>query len=68
MIHDLLKTERTKQGLTQKQLADKAGVSFVSINRIEKGNLPRVSVINRIFNALGKDVNFVLTDSLAVGN
>jgi transcriptional regulator with XRE-family HTH domain len=66
MIHDLLKTERTKQGLTQKQLADKAGVSFVSINRIEKGNLPRVSVINQIFKALGKDLQFVIADSSLV--
>jgi predicted transcriptional regulator len=44
-------------------LADKAGVSFVSINRIEKGNLPRVSVINKIFDALGKKINFVLIDN-----
>ena len=63
MIHELLKTERQKQNLTQKQLADKAGVSFVSINRIEKGNLPRVSVINKIFDALGKKINFVLIDN-----
>lgn len=63
MIHELLKQERQKQNLTQKQLADKAGVSFVSINRIEKGNLPRVSVINKIFDALGKKINFVLIDN-----
>ena len=62
MIHELLKTERQKQGLTQKQLAEKSGVSFVSINRIERGNLPRVSVINKIFNALGKNLNYIVSD------
>ena len=66
MIHELLKTERQKQGLTQKQLAEKAGVSFVSINRIEKGNLPRVSVINKIFNALGKNLNYIVSDINAI--
>ena len=66
MIHELLKTERQKQGLTQKELAEKSGVSFVSINRIERGNLPRVSVINKIFNALGKNLNYIVSDINAI--
>jgi transcriptional regulator with XRE-family HTH domain len=52
MIGQLLKEERNKAGLTQKQLAEKSGISFVAINRIEKGNLPRVSVATKLFNAL----------------
>jgi transcriptional regulator with XRE-family HTH domain len=54
MIGQLLKKERQKLNLTQKQLAEKSGISFVSINRIENGSNPRLSVITKIFDAMGK--------------
>jgi transcriptional regulator with XRE-family HTH domain len=63
MIGQLLKEERNKAGLTQKQLAEKSGISFVAINRIEKGNLPRVSVATKLFNALGLDLKFAVEQS-----
>ena len=66
MIGELLKKTRQEQNLTQKQLAEKSGISFVSINRIENGNPPRLSVITKIFSAMGKEVSINITDSTQV--
>lgn len=54
MIGQLLKENRIKLNLTQKQLAQKSGISYVSINRIENGKNPRLSVVNKLFEAMGK--------------
>jgi transcriptional regulator with XRE-family HTH domain len=61
-IAELLKQTRKSASLTQKQLADKSGISFVSINRIEGGSFPRLSVIEKLFNSMGKQINFELTE------
>ncbi|MEY4334561.1 MAG: Helix-turn-helix domain [Bacteroidota bacterium] len=66
MIGELLRKTRQEQNLTQKQLAEKSGISFVSINRIENGNPPRLSVIEKIFSAMGKRVTINLTDNTEV--
>lgn len=66
MIGQLLKEERLKAKLTQKQLAEKSGISFVAVNRIEKGNLPRLSVAMKLFAALDKKLTFGLQDEDAV--
>ena len=54
MIGQLLKENRIKLNLTQKQLAQKSGISYVSINRIENGKNPRLSVVSKLFEAMGK--------------
>lgn len=54
MIGQLLKENRIKLNLTQKQLAEKSGISYVSINRIENGKNPRLSVVSKLFEAMGK--------------
>lgn len=65
MINQLLKEERIAAGLTQKQLAQKSGISFVAVNRIEKGQMPRLSVALKLFAAMGKGLN-ITTFPLAV--
>lgn len=62
MIGELLKEERIKLKLTQKQLAEKSGISYVSINRIENGSNPRLSVIKKIFNAMDKNFKIIIKD------
>ena len=62
MIGELLRKTRQEQNLTQKQLAEKSGISSVSINRIENGNPPRLSVVEKIFSAMGKRVTINLSD------
>jgi len=56
MLNELLKSERKASNLTQKELAEKSGISFVTINRIEGGSNPRISVLNKLFNAMGKQL------------
>lgn len=71
MIGELLKAERLKSNLTQKQLAEKSGISYVSINRIENGKNPRLSVVNKLFEAMGKTLFITTTPSnevIPVGN
>lgn len=49
-----LRLERLKQSLTQQELAEKAGVRWVTISRIERGkNTPYSSTIKKIAAALG---------------
>ena len=66
MLGQLLKTERTKLNLTQKQLAQKSGISYVSINRIENGKNPRLSVIQKLFGAMDKEVIYQIKESVVL--
>jgi predicted transcriptional regulator len=43
-------------------LAHRSKISFVTINRIEGGSYPRISVITKIFEALNKKIDYVITD------
>lgn len=67
MIGELLKEERIKLKLTQKQLAEKSGISYVSINRIENGKNPRLSVVNKLFEAMGKTLQ-ITTEKNVIRN
>lgn len=50
---DMLKKLRTEAGLTQKKLAEFAGVSQAHIAKIERGKVdPRLSTINKILQVL----------------
>ena len=56
MIGQLLKENRQKRNLTQKQLGEKAKISFVAVNRIERGAMPRLSIATRLFEAMDLDL------------
>jgi transcriptional regulator with XRE-family HTH domain len=58
MIGELLKLERLAAGISQKALSQKSGISYVAINRIENGQPPRVSIVTKLFEALGKKLIF----------
>ena len=64
MIGQLLKENRTKLNLTQKQLAEKSGISYVSINRIENGKNPRLSVVSKLFEAMGKTLQITTEENI----
>lgn len=68
MIGQLLKEERIKNKLTQKQLAEKSGISYVSINRIENGKNPRLSVINKLFAAMGQTLQISSQETIPVNS
>ena len=54
-VRDLVISARNAAYLTQKQLAQRSGVSQANISKIENGNYhPSVSTLKRIAGALGK--------------
>ena len=59
-IARLVEDFRLKAGLTQTQLAKKAGVSQPMIARLERGDqdrVPTLSTINKVFKALGYKID-----------
>ena len=48
-----IKALRIKSGLTQTQLAERAGLTQVSVSRIERGLNAQIGTLIAIFNALG---------------
>ena len=62
-IAHLLEDLRLKSGLTQTELAKKAGVSQPMIARLERGDqdrIPTLTTINKVFSCLGYAVDLVL--------
>jgi len=61
-IGQQLKEIRKEANISQKELAHRSKISFVTINRIEGGSSPRISVVTKIFEALNKKIDYVITD------
>ncbi len=60
-IGELLKEQRLKAGLTQKQLAEQAGTGVETISRLERGySNVSLSSISRIFAGMGKKIAVTL--------
>lgn len=54
-LRELIVSTRTRLGITQKQLAEKSGISQANISRIENGNYrPSIPVLKRMADAFGK--------------
>ncbi|HHV11080.1 MAG TPA: helix-turn-helix transcriptional regulator [Clostridiales bacterium] len=52
---ELVVNTRTQLGITQKQLAEKSGVSQANISKIENGSYrPSIPILKRIADGLGK--------------
>lgn len=52
---DLIANTRNQLGITQKQLAEKSGVSQANISKIENGSCkPSIPILKRIADGLGK--------------
>lgn len=58
-IMDDIKNERFNQGLTQRELAKKAGMSQASITRAERNLWVSLNTIIRITVALGKEIRII---------
>lgn len=58
VIGEQLKTERTKAGITQEQLAIKIGTKKSYISRIENGKADiQISTLVKLFNGLGRRIS-----------
>jgi len=53
MLHEQLKAARKTSGLTQAQLAAKAGVTARTIVKLEQGGNVNLHVLSAVANALG---------------
>ena len=63
-VRDLVIYARSAANLTQKQLAQRSGVSQANISKIENGNYqPSLSTLKRIAGALGKRLVVSFEDS-----
>lgn len=66
-VASLVENLRTQQGITQVELARRAGVSQPMIARLEKGDqdrVPTLSTIHKIFGALGYKVELKIKEIL----
>jgi transcriptional regulator with XRE-family HTH domain len=61
-LGDRVAKERQKRGWTQQELAERAGVRYETINRIENGKHtePRVYVAVALAKALGTTVDYLV--------
>ncbi|NAS19600.1 helix-turn-helix domain-containing protein [Clostridium butyricum] len=63
-IGEKLKRLREQQGLTQKQLAEKVGISVSNITKYEKGQLePSIERLISLSEALNTSISNILTNS-----
>ncbi|MCL1895348.1 MAG: helix-turn-helix domain-containing protein [Clostridiales bacterium] len=54
-VREMIVSVRSALGITQRQLAEKSGVSQANISKIENGNYtPSIAVLKRIANGLGQ--------------
>lgn len=61
-MHNTIKVERAKHGLTQEDLANKIGVSRQTINSIEKGRyVPSTVLALRMSDVFGITVNAIFS-------
>ena len=57
-IGENVKTLRLRKGLTQSQLANKAGIQLTQISRIENNDTdPKASTLSKVINALNCSAN-----------
>lgn len=57
-----LRSTRKKAGLTQREIADKLGITYQSYGQYERGvRKPKYETIQKISNALGCDISSLLT-------
>jgi transcriptional regulator with XRE-family HTH domain len=60
----VVRAERVRQGLTQRQLAERSGVSYQQISLIESGRVdPRVTSLMALAGALGMRVALTGADA-----
>jgi transcriptional regulator with XRE-family HTH domain len=64
-IGERIKRHRERAGLTQQQLATKAGISLSNLSQIEQGQKedPRISTVQAIAAALGMGLDALVSDS-----
>lgn len=63
-ISDNIKIYREKQGLSQRALAEKLGISQAAVSQFENGkNPPKIDTLQKIANALDVDINSLLEDT-----
>ena len=67
LLGENIRRFRKKEGMTQEQLAEKAGIDQKQISKIESGRVQaKLSTYLRIANALGVSIDHFLADALLI--
>ena len=54
-VRELVRSTRNRSGISQKELAEKSGITQVNISKIENGHaVPTLPVLKRLADAMGK--------------
>jgi serine-type D-Ala-D-Ala carboxypeptidase/endopeptidase len=62
-LQEVLRRERRRTGLTQEELAERAGVAVTTVSRIEEGvTAPRIPTLRKIAQALELQVRDLLEE------
>jgi DNA-binding XRE family transcriptional regulator len=59
MISEKIRRRRTELKMSQKDLADKVGVTWQSISNCERGSMPTVATLTKICEVLGLKIDLV---------
>ena len=59
MIAEKIRRRRTELKMSQKDLADKVGVTWQSISNCERGSMPTVATLTKICEVLGLKIDLV---------
>ncbi|MEW9595808.1 helix-turn-helix transcriptional regulator [Bacillus toyonensis] len=67
-MNNILRNERKKMKLTQKQLAEKVGISTVYVRKIESGYIPRSDIMVKYQDVFNMSVKELFPDYFSVFN
>lgn len=67
-MNNILKSERKKMKFTQKQLAEKIGISTIYVRKIESGYIPRPDIMVKYQDVFDISVKELFPDYFSVFN
>ena len=68
MLKDIIRAKRKEKNMTQKELAEKVGLTASTITKYEKGLLePNIETLNKIADVLNVTINDLIGDDFIIG-
>lgn len=61
-----LKNLRTQSGYTMREVADKVGIHFTYVGKIENGKIPNLEILEKLCNVYGIEMSSLFGDGVEV--